>query len=204
MNSPKRATQQVAGKTHRARVQFQHLCLAKPRNPMCVLSYRTALIGCFLLRRMPRTYLTLLTARIACRRNLFVLGSALLALLALPSKAQQVRLPSGKGQYAELSSDGPQTRKGDLFLADKNVDLLYAGMRLRADHLEYNDKTHDALARGNVQFDFENQHLEAGEANYNFATGAGTFTNVRGSVNILRRANPMVLVSENPLYFEAR
>src|SRR5438093_6384589 len=138
MNSPKRATQHVEGKTHRARLQL--LC-AKPRNPMCMLSYPTAFIDCFLLRRMPRTYLTLLPARIACCRNLFVLCTAALALLALPSGAQQVRLPSGKGQYAELSSDGAQTRKGDLFTADKNVDLQYAGMRLRADHLEYNEKT---------------------------------------------------------------
>src|SRR5258705_4457280 len=153
---------------------------------------------------MLRTHPTLQSMSITLRRNLFALCAAILLLLAVPGHAQQVRLPSGKGQYAELSSDGPQSRKGDLFLADKNVDLQYAGMRLRADHLEYNDKTHDALARGNVQFDFENQHLEAGEANYNFATGAGTFTNVRGSVNILRRANPIGLVSANPLTFEAR
>ena len=84
-----------------------------------------------------------------------MLCTAVLALMALPSEAQQVRLPSGKGQSAELSSDGPQTRKGDVFAADKNVDLQYAGMRLRADHIEYNEKTHDSLAQGYVQFDFE-------------------------------------------------
>jgi LPS-assembly protein len=70
--------------------------------------------------------------------------------------------------------------------------------------VEYNAKTHDALARGHVQFDYENEHLEASEAQYNFASGAGTFTNVRGNIKIVRRPNPMVLVSENPLYFEAR
>jgi LPS-assembly protein len=123
--------------------------------------------------------------------------------MAMSAMGQQVRLPSGQGQFAELSSDGPQTRKGDLFTADRNVDLQYAGMRLRADHLEYNDKTRDSLAQGHVQFDYENQHLEADEAHYNFASGAGTFRNVRGSVKIMRRPNPMVLVSENPLYFEA-
>jgi len=143
-------------------------------------------------------------AAISRRRIPFALSAASLLLLSLPSGAQQVRLPSGKGQYAELSSDGPQKRSGDLFIADKNVDLQYAGMRLRADHLEYNDKTRDAAARGNVQFDYENEHLEAGEAQYNFASGAGTFANVRGNIKIVRRPNPMVLVSENPLYFEAR
>src|SRR6516225_4337109 len=119
-------------------------------------------------------------------------------------RAQQTRLPSGKGQYADLSSDGPQKRQGDLFIADENVDLEYAGMRLRADHMEYNDNTRDSLAQGHVVFDYQNEHLEADEAHYNLATGIGKFTNVRGTVKILRRPNPLVLVSENPLYFEAK
>src|SRR5215831_8313123 len=88
-----------------------------------------------------------------------------------PCAAQQVRLPSPHGQSAELSSEGPQKRQGDLFIADQNVDLQYAGMRLRADHLEYNDKTREALARGHVQFDYENQHLEGDQARYSFASG---------------------------------
>jgi len=153
---------------------------------------------------MLRTHPTLQSMSVTVRRNLFALCAAILLLLAVPCHAQQVRLPSGKGQYADLSSDGPQTRKGDLFIADKNVDLQYATMRLRADHLEYNDTTHDSLAQGHVQFDYENEHLEADEAHYNFTTGVGTFANVRGSIRILRRPNPVVLVSDNPLYFEAR
>ena len=153
---------------------------------------------------MLRTHPTLQSMSITLRRNLFPRCAAILLLLAVPCHAQQVRLPSGKGQYAELSSDGPQTRKGDVFIADKNVDLQYATMRLRADHLEYNDTTHDSLAQGHVQFDYENEHLEGDEAHFNFTTGVGTFANVRGSIRILRRPNPVVLVSDNPLYFEAR
>jgi len=153
---------------------------------------------------MLRTHPTLRSTSVVLCGILFALNAAILTLLAAPSEAQQVRLPSGKGQYAELSSDGPQTHKGEIFVADKNVDLQYAGMRLRADHVEYNDTTHDSLARGHVQFDFENEHLEADEAHYNFTTGAGTFSNVRGNIKILRRPNPLVLVSANPLYFEAR
>jgi LPS-assembly protein len=131
---------------------------------------------------------------------------AFLAALFLgeAGQAQQVHLPSGQGQYADLSSEGPQKRQGDLFIADKNVDLQYAGMRLRADHMEYHDNTREAVAEGHVQFDYENEHLEADQAHYNFATGVGNFTNVRGTVKILRRPNPLVLVSENPLFFEAR
>src|SRR5713101_2157871 len=135
---------------------------------------------------MVLTHQARLSAQIAICRNLFALLAAVSALFALPCAGQQVHLTSGKGQYAELSSEGPQTHKGDLFIADKNVDLQYAGMRLRADHVEYNDATHDSLAQGHVQFDFENEHLETTEAHFNFATGVGTFANVRGTVKILR------------------
>jgi LPS-assembly protein len=152
---------------------------------------------------MLRTHPTL-SSKSALSRCILFASSATILLSLVPSSQAQVRLASGKGQYAELSSDGPQTHKGDLFIADKNVDLQYAGMRLRADHVEYNDATHESLAQGHVQFDFENEHLEADEAHYNFTTGAGTFSNVRGNIKILRRPNPMVLVSANPLYFEAR
>ena len=62
--------------------------------------------------------------------------AALLLALAGNCQGQQTRLPSGKGQYADLSSEGPQKRQGDLFIAEKNVDLQYAGTRLRADHLK--------------------------------------------------------------------
>jgi LPS-assembly protein len=54
-----------------------------------------------------------------------------------------------------------------------------------------------------VQYDFENQHLEADEAHYNVGTGRGTFLNVRGTVKIERKPNPAILVTDNPLYFEA-
>lgn len=144
-------------------------------------------------------------------RRAFLFFSPLLALsaVAAPSQAvpapppQQIHLPSGKGGYATLSASGPQKREGDLFIADGDVDLQYQEFRLRADHMEYNNRTRDALARGHVQFDYENQHLEADEARYNVSTGLGSFRNVRGSVKILRRPNPMVLVSPNPLYFQA-
>jgi LPS-assembly protein len=117
---------------------------------------------------------------------------------------QQIRPPVAKGGVAELSAKGPQRRQGDLFIADDDVDIRYAGQHLRADHIEYNDETNEALARGHVQYDYENQHLEADEAYYNVSTGRGTFLNVRGTVKIERRPNPTILVTDNPLYFEAR
>jgi len=118
--------------------------------------------------------------------------------------AQQIRPPAVKGGVAELSSAGPQRREGNLFIADDTVDIRYGEQRLRADHIEYNDQNSEAFARGHVQYDYQNEHLEADEAHYNVSTGRGTFLNVRGAVKIERRPNPTLLVTENPLYFEAR
>jgi LPS-assembly protein len=120
-----------------------------------------------------------------------------------PANAQQIHTPPTKGGVAELSAKGPQRRQGSLFIADDDVDIHYAGQHLRADHVEYNDETNEAFASGHVQYDFESQHFEADEAHYNVGTGRGTFTNVRGTVKIERRPNPTILVTDNPLYFEA-
>jgi LPS-assembly protein len=136
----------------------------------------------------------------------FVLLTALVLYLAGPAARvalTQTQTPPGKGGIAELSSNGPQRRQGELTIADGEVDIHYRDQRLRADHAEYNDQTDEAVARGHVQFDYGNQHLEADEAHYNVATGRGTFFNVRGTIKLERRPNPLVLLSNNPIYFEA-
>jgi LPS-assembly protein len=166
-----------------------------------MLGYSTVFVGSMLrvnrhlyARNFPALRLFFLTA----------LFSSFSSSPALGFPPQQIRLPSGKGGIAELSSTGPQRRQGDLYIADGDVDIRYGNLRLRADHVEYNNKTSESVARGHIQFDYENQHLEGDEAHYNVSTGHGLFRNVHGTVKIERHANPTVLVSENPLYFEAR
>jgi LPS-assembly protein len=120
-----------------------------------------------------------------------------------PAAAQQAHLHSTKAGEVEIWSRGPQQKKGDLFIADDDVDIHYGDQRLQADHVEYNEKTFESAARGHVRFDYNNEHLEADEAHYNVSTGHGTFTNVRGTVKIERRPNPLILTSQNPIYFQA-
>jgi LPS-assembly protein len=147
------------------------------------------------------------TRKFSAPRPTFLLTALVLSLAVFVSPqaeaAQEIGKPAGKGGVAELSSNGPQKRQGDLTIADGAVDIHYGSQRLQADHVEYNEQTNEAVARGHVIFDYENQHLEANEAHYNVSTGRGTFTNVRGTVKIERRANPTILVTDNPLYFEA-
>ncbi len=142
--------------------------------------------------------------RSAPRLKLLLAIILLVALYAPAASAmpQQMHLPGGPGQIAEISSSGPQRRQGDLYIADDNVIVIYGEARLTADHVEYNDATSDIVAVGNVHYDFENQHLEADDAHYNVNTGHGLFHHVHGTVKIIRKPNPTILLSDNPLYFE--
>src|SRR5436305_3334751 len=131
-----------------------------------------------------------------------LLGTAL-SYSPLTARAQQVRPSAERGAYVKLEAK-TQTLKGDVTSADGDVDILYADTRLRADHVEYNEKTKEAVATGHVQLDYNGEHLEATEAHYNVSTGHGLFQNVHGTFKIVRQPNDQVLLTDNPLYFEAR
>ena len=105
-------------------------------------------------------------------------------------------------QSATLEAD-QQRQVGRIYYADGNVDVHYQNTRLRADHVEYNEDTYVAIARGHVQLDYMTQHIEADEAHYEVRTGHGTFLHVRATFSIERRPTPTLLVTPNPLYFEA-
>src|SRR5207247_10644920 len=85
-----------------------------------------------------------------------------------------------------------------------DVEIRYADTRLRADHVEYNDRTNEAVATGHVRLDYHGEDLEATEAHYDVSTGHGLFQNVSGTFKIERQPNEQVLLTDNPLYFEAR
>src|SRR6266576_2958137 len=112
------------------------------------------------------------------------------------------RPPSGD---ATVRLEAEQQRKeGDFFFADGNVEILYRNYRLRADHVQYNAKTYEAAARGHVQLDVDTQHLAADSGEFNVKTGVGRFEHVRGEVKAEHRSNAYILVSPNPLTFEAQ
>jgi len=141
----------------------------------------------------------------AAIRRFLPLTALLGAAWSLPSaiaSAQQIRAP-GKDQIAELEAN-TQTQKGDVWTADGDVDIRFGDTRLRADHVEYNTKTNEVVARGRVQLNYNLEHLEATEAHYNVSTGHGIFQNVRGTFKIERQPNDQVLLTDNPLYFQAR
>src|SRR6202171_5492539 len=175
--------------------------LFPPSIPVCrMLGYPTAFAHCMLRINLHSR------ARIpsALRSLFFPIALLLLSGSCAPlAGAQRVHLPSSKSGVADLESK-TQSRRGDITFADGDVDIHFGDTRLRADHVEYNSKTFEAVATGHVQLDYNNEHLDADEAHYNVSTGHGLFHNVRGRVKIERRPNPTILISDNPLYFEAR
>ena len=166
-----------------------------------MLGYPTVSID-FMLRVNPHSWARIPSALrpILCPAVLFLLLACVAPHLA---SAQQTWPPSGRGSIADLEAK-TQTRKGDVTTADGAVDIHYGDTRLRADHVEYNNRTNEAVATGHVLLDHNNEHLEADEAHYNISTSHGLFHNVRGTVKIERQPNPAILVTEDPLYFEAR
>jgi len=86
---------------------------------------------------------------------------------------------------------------------DGNVDVRCGEARLRADHVEYDGDTKVVKARGHVQLDYLTQHLDADEARYEPVTGRGEFRHVHGTFAMQRKPTPTLLISPNPLYFDA-
>jgi hypothetical protein len=130
--------------------------LFSPSIPVCrVLGYPTAFIHCMLRINLHSR------ARIHSALRSLVFPIALLFLpgsCALLAGAQRVHLPSSKAGIADLESK-TQSRHGDITSADGDVDIHFGDTRLRADHVEYNSKTFEAVATGHVQLDYNNEHL---------------------------------------------
>lgn len=136
------------------------------------------------------------------RRLRFLSFLAVLLCLSASSRLwAQVQVPLGRGTV-RLEANR-QNKQGDRYIADGDVDVRYLDMRLRADHIEYDSKTYDVYARGHVIFDYMTQHIEAPEGHYNVQTDQGTFFHVQGTITVARRPNPNILLSPNPIYFEA-
>jgi LPS-assembly protein len=110
--------------------------------------------------------------------------------------------PSSASVEATLEAK-QQRQVGQIYYADGAVDVHYQNTRLRADHVEYNEDTQVVIATGNVQLDYLTQHVEADDATYELKTGRGTFHHVRATFAVQRHATPTLLISPNPIYFEA-
>src|SRR5690242_15349919 len=135
-------------------------------------------------------------------RALLVLTASIFVLRG--ATAQDIVPPSSSAQASVRLEAEQQRKEGDLYVADGKVEIQYRNFRLRADHVQYNTKTFQATARGHIQFDEDTQHLTADSAEFNVQSGEGKFEQVRGEVTMEHQPNSNMLVSPNPLTFEAQ
>src|SRR5580704_19068971 len=141
-------------------------------------------------------------------RNFALSVASLLVLMPTPraSSAQAGRpiplKPPTTGGEVTLEAD-QQREVGKTLYADGHVDVRYQNVRFRAEHVEYDAETGLVLAHGHVVLDYTTQHVEADDARYELRTGRGTFHHVRGTFAMQRHPMPTLLISPNPLYFEA-
>jgi LPS-assembly protein len=119
----------------------------------------------------------------------------------LPSQILS-KMPSACTDWT-LEADQQHDVRGHILSADGNVDVKCGNVRLRADHIEYDSSTQVVVARGHVQLDYLTQHIEADQARYEINTGRGQFEHVHATFAIQRRPTPTLLISPNPLYFDA-
>lgn len=136
------------------------------------------------------------------QRGLRILLGWLVGVVCAVSGAWgQVRLPAGGG-VVELTAR-EQRAEGGVYVAEGDVVIRYGLLELRADRVRYDTESGEAEAAGHVVFTYEAERVEAEEARYNVRTGRGRFRRVRGSIGIQREPNPNVLITQNPLQFEA-
>ena len=141
------------------------------------------------------------------RRAAFGAALCFLCLISLPVALAQTKVkkpPPGftAGGQATLEAD-QQRAVGKIFYADGHVDLRYQNARVRADHVEYDGESQVVTARGHVELDYLTQHVEAQNARYELKTGRGSFHHVMGTFALQRRPSATLLISPNPLYFQA-
>ena len=63
-----------------------------------------------------------------------------------------------------------------LFVAEGDVEITYRNAKLMADYVEFNEKSGDALAIGNVVYEEGVETLTADRAEFNLDTELGTIT----------------------------
>ena len=134
-------------------------------------------------------------------RVLLALAACMIALRG--AVAQEIVPPSPPQASVRLEAE-QQRKEGDLYVADGKVEIQYRNFRLRADHVQYNTKTYQATASGHILFDEDTQHLTADSAEFNVQSGEGRFEQVHGQVTMQHQPNSNMLVSPNPLTFEAQ
>lgn len=99
-----------------------------------------------------------------------------------------------------------QLREGTLRQAEGDVELLFKGIVLTADRLEYDESSGEVGATGDVHYRTLDgqQDLRAERMAYNIYSELGTFYEARGRASSASQGGARLLTTDNPFQFEAR
>jgi LPS-assembly protein len=98
-----------------------------------------------------------------------------------------------------------QSRQGDLYTLDGDVEILFQSYVLRAEHGSYDEATGSVEATGRVVFDGgpHDAHLTAARASYNVKSDTGVFYDVAGTFGAVVHGQTVVLTTSNPFVIAA-
>jgi LPS-assembly protein len=134
-------------------------------------------------------------------------------LLAFPAFTTQLPAPpQSAGTPAALPSQEvtikarQQEKRGDLYKAEGDVEILFQNYVMRAEQGTYNEATGEVEATGRVVFDGgpHDAHLIAAHATYNVRNESGIFYDVSGTFGAVVHGHSVILTTSNPFFIVGR
>lgn len=153
----------------------------------------------------PRTRL-IITVLVLC--HLLLLVPVVTCQLPTTAAAAQTRPETPRLVPTEdvIIKAHKQGKDHDMYHLQGDVEIAFRNYTLRADEVDYNEKTGDITGTGGVVFvgGPHDAHIEARTATYNINTENGIFYDVVGSVGTRFRGKNVVLTSTNPFMFTGK
>jgi LPS-assembly protein len=134
---------------------------------------------------------------------------------SLPDGPGAVKYPEAKvvpqednTTLVEITTVGPQSKTGSLYVLDDEVVIHYREWVVRADHIEYDMDTGDLTAKGHLKVTGgpNNEIISASHGEMNLREQTGRFYDVVGSVGLKNsgKGKQMVYATGNPFLFSGR
>ena len=126
--------------------------------------------------------------------------------IPMPGAAQAISSEAPKLLQPVTIRAQEQSRQGEEYHLDGDVEILYESYTLRAEHAIYHDDTGDVQANGRVVLDGgpHDAHIVASRAEFNVKNDTGVFYDAVGTLGAVMRGNQIALTTSNPFLMRGR